>query len=80
MEFSWILVFGLGISKWCNIILQNFPQLFNFENVGNGPTEKTASDSLKIDVTKILISQELKHITNLQKALENVFNIATTHS
>ena len=39
----------------------NFSLLFHFKYFRNGPTE-TASDSLKIDITKKLISQELKHI------------------
>ena len=37
--------------------------VFHFEFLRNAPTE-TASDSLKIDVTKKLISPELKHISS----------------
>ena len=46
----------------CICIYVCMHHVFHFEFLRNGPTE-TASDSLKIDVTKKLISPDLKHIS-----------------
>ena len=48
--------------SWLLLICSMCLQLFHLKNIGNGPTE-TALDSLKIDVTKTIMSEELKHMS-----------------